>query len=1361
MLAKLRLALNLNPIFPSRMQLSAAAVAGSRSRLGSVAVLLAPILGCLLGCLLGCTTCAEAWTLPTISVQNGDVAGLIQAIRTLNAGSGGTITLAANGSYGIASPSDWWYGPNAFPAIASAIVINGNGATISRSGSANFRFFYVSGGFSTLAPGSLTLNGLTLKGGLAQGGNGGNGYFGGGGGAGMGGAIYNQGDLTLNSVTLSGNSAVGGNGGSAGGLSFSTGSFTGGGGGMGGNGGSATQNEEAGSGGGGGFQGSGSVSDLDATYGVQLNPADGGGFLASEGSCGGGTSTWGGNGGVRGSEAGGGGGGYAPGQNGQSQGAVGSLKYGITPGGAGAYAAGNGGNGNVFPNPYFPGLGPCGGAAFGGGGGSTLLGGAGGGGIGGGGGASGGAHGPSYPGLGGFGGGGGAGQGWGGNGGFGGGGGAYENYTGGNYSGGSGGFGGSNGQNCCTPLSQNPANGGDGAGFGGAIFNHLGTVFVIGSNFVSNSALGGATLGNAMGAGGAIFNLNGSVVLENMKESGNSAFNAQGNVVYNLSYDGGNTSSSETSYAVVVLEGTTLSTTNGDLVTNQVNGTSLVTTSTGGTITASTNRLSFGTVGEGTTNNLIVTIGNSGSAALAINSISLPTGTAFSISSNNCPASLAVNTTCKVQVSYFPVTAGAQTSLLTLSSNSLINPNLNIPIIGAATAKLAFASPPPAIAWLGYVGGGSLTVFEENNTGAQIASASDLIQLTVSGPGNATITSTQTAVNGSATFSLAALNLSTPGKYTFTASGISGILPATATESLSGIGVLRASSALPIIVPITVGGTLQQIRLQSPLTAQGSQFRTSSGGTCTVGSAYTAGQTCTVNVFLSPTVTGQLNGGIVLVSSSSAVMGTAFLNGLASGAQIQFGPGMQSSIASGWSVPAGIAIDGSGNLFVADTGNNRIVQVPIQSGTNAFHPPIVIASGLRLPFGTVLDSVGNLFYADTLNNNIVELPWNGARFGRPIGIQSGLPGAWQIPYAVAVDSSGNLYVADTDNSRIVKLPRLPAPDPTTGSSFGPGATIGGFGWQHPTGIAVDSRGNVFVADSMRNTLTEIPNTGSGYGSNIVIPGSYSQIENVAVDNADNLYVADLNAGTVSRIATTGNGWSSPYTLAKGLNSPEGLAVSLKGNVYVTVRGSNQVLQIDLADAPTYTFPTPTTLNHVDTADGPYTVRVFNMGNQPLTFGGSIYYPHDFSLNPADITRCSNKPVPGGSSCDISVNFTPMQINNSIHDTIEVLSNNDSILNVNQIITLQGNGIPPVVAAPVFSPAGGTFTGAKTVTISDSTPGAMILYTTDGSIPQPHGSTTQDYVGKPITVSASETIQAIATAPQYTQSPVSTAVFTIK
>ena len=132
---------------------------------------------------------------------------LIDAIHAANNTGGRNTIVLQRLTYALGKVDNAWYGPNGLPAISSDVTINGNGATIERTGTTTFRFFYVSSGrYGGLPTGNLTLNALTLKGGVAQGGA--TEY--GGGGLGAGGAIFNQGTLTLNSVLLTSNTAYGG-----------------------------------------------------------------------------------------------------------------------------------------------------------------------------------------------------------------------------------------------------------------------------------------------------------------------------------------------------------------------------------------------------------------------------------------------------------------------------------------------------------------------------------------------------------------------------------------------------------------------------------------------------------------------------------------------------------------------------------------------------------------------------------------------------------------------------------------------------------------------------------------------------------------------------------------------------------------------------------------------------------------------------------------------------------------------------------------------------------------------------------------------------------------------------------------------
>jgi hypothetical protein len=433
-------------------------------------------------------------TVPCTGTASTDSAALAAAIVSADAGGGGTITLTAGCNYSFAAPyantgtqhlADW-YGPAALPAIAAPIVIQGNGATISRSsasGTPPFRLFFVGADpsnavtpmWTTPGAGSLVLENVTLSGGLAQGGASNTG----GGGLGAGGAIYNQGTTLLSAVTLSGNTAKGGSAGTA--------SLGQGGGGIGAD--AATSSTNAGGGFGSGFS---------APTGA---PTGGAGSLILSG-------------------GGGGGAGFATNESGTQP-----LLTSGTPGGGPLTGTGTGGDagggapkggdgsGGGSNGTNLLGLGGGKGGNFGQGGLAGASNGDGGGGVGGGGGGTGIAAGGGFGGGGGF---------SGGNGGFGGGG-AGNSGTGG-FGAGSGGasFGG----------------GGGGAGMGGAIFSQ-GAVVAANATLSANTATGGSGGGSGatagQGLGGAIFSLNGAVALINDTIAANTA--DDGGALYVVGYD--------------------------------------------------------------------------------------------------------------------------------------------------------------------------------------------------------------------------------------------------------------------------------------------------------------------------------------------------------------------------------------------------------------------------------------------------------------------------------------------------------------------------------------------------------------------------------------------------------------------------------------------------------------------------------------------------------------------------------------------------------------------------------------------------------------------------------------------------------
>jgi len=309
-------------------------------------------------------------------------------------------------------------------------------------------------------------------------------------------------------------------------------------------------------------------------------------------------------------------------------------------------------------------------------------------------------------------------------------------------------------------------------------------------------------------------------------------------------------------------------------------------------------------------------------------------------------------------------------------------------------------------------------------------------------------------------------------------------------------------------------------------------------------------------------------------------------------------PADTSLIANTFSSPAAVAVDAAGNIYVADSGDNLIRKITpqgvisiIAGSTKGFANGAGAAASFSNPLGVALDAAGNIYVADSGNNMIREISPSGVvttlAGNLTAGNQNGEAtlAEFNNPFSVAVDAAGNVYVGDTGNNQIRKIATdgtvsTLAGNGTVGNSDGAGV---GASFNSPEGLAVDTKGDVYVADAGNHVIREVTPSGmvstfAGNGTQGAVNGSLTTASfytpnALTFDLTGNMYITDSGSSEIKEISSTGTvttvagngtaGFTNGYGAGAIFNQPSGIAIDQNYNAYVADDGNNVIRKIIL------------------------------------------------------------------------------------------------------------------------------------------------------------------------------------------------------
>ncbi len=571
-----------------------------------------------------------------------------------------------------------------------------------------------------------------------------------------------------------------------------------------------------------------------------------------------------------------------------------------------------------------------------------------------------------------------------------------------------------------------------------------------------------------------------------------------------------------------------------------------------------------------------------------------------------------------------------------------------------------------------------------------------------------------------------------------------------------------SATTLTLSLQVTAGTNIGSI-VPVLLGASGTDIAVGST-TCTIG-VYNSATNCTVTLNFAPATPGYKRGGLRVLDNNGALLASAYLSGVALGARMAVIPGAITTVAGTGTTcanpalpcgdaglatsallthPTDAAVDGAGNVYIADHGVNRIRKVvggvinTVAGGGAGGDGGQATSAQLSGPWSVALDGVGNLYIVETsahrirkvdaISHVITTVAGTGTACATPTAVcgDGGAATSAQLnlPIGLAIDGAGNLYIADTSDNRIRRVDQASGVITTVAgsggyclSNCGDGGLATSAQLAGPEQVAIDAGGNLYIADFGDNRVRKVDasshviSTVAGNGSACIggtfcgdgaaATGATVTPRAVDVDAAGNLYIADegrrvrkVDAATriISTIAGDGTDCATSIcneggaATAAAIGRPFGLRLDASGNLYLALDDDNVVRKVSAVGAP-MVFPA----TEINTASPTQTLYLTNIGTDPLQRGMYLSVA-DFAVSPP---LCASL-LAAGDTCGQLLYFQPSTAGN----ITGVLTFTDTVSTATLPVALSGQGVAPKIAQTItFPPPGAQTYGVTPITLT--------------------------------------------------------------